>query len=460
MLINAIQLSNLMPIKNTNRQNVSFTSAKDSYQKNNIKEFEFSSNVSKEAKKHLLKALKEIIEPNSTVPVLGYGATGLVYRVPNVEGFGIDGVVIKISHTDDKNPITGEKQKVDFSYDDEIKTLKKLTPLGENAQQYVGKMELQDGRHVLITTFVSGKEPDFFKNPLNKRNLKSALETLGKLDEIGVLHRDLKKENLIIDSDNNFKLIDFGEAVDFDIKDFKKNDSERNFISFEVPTNLQSFEDTFISPYFNELKSQDETTTRDFYKHYLSQKAHIIHEPKAQKLAQYLQQNSLTKEEENAIKDMIKYQETLASVLQNPNETIANIELMKNQVTYLSELAYKNEILLSNPLANVTLKTNALISAKKLEAMVQKELSKPNTTETRDYLKYQLQIAKYRQQKIAGWLNGLVGWLCTCLTTDINTDDANKKKLIDECVGNNFIEDFEIPKIATFEESENILNEG
>ena len=115
---------------------------------------------------------------------------------------------------------------------------------------------------------------------------------------------------------------------------------------------------------------------------------------------------------------------------------------MRNQVTYLSELAYKNEVLLGNPLANITLKTNALISAKKMEAMVQEQIKRPNHPEVKKYLEYQLEIAKYRQGKISGWLEGLVGWFCTCMNTSINTPDPSKSKLIHECIDNKEIENF------------------
>ena len=147
---------------------------------------------------------------------------------------------------------------------------------------------------------------------------------------------------------------------------------------------------------------------------------------------------------------MIDFQEVNCEVLSKEynNSDIINIELMKNQVMYLSELAYKNEVLLCNPLANVSLKASALISAKKLEAMILAQINRPNKPEVRKYLDYQLQNARYRQEKIAGWMNGLVGWFTTCLTTDINTTDENKKKLIDECVNGENLEDFKIPNIV------------
>ena len=423
----------------------------DSFEKSTkVEKLEFAPNVSKTAKSQLLKSILEIAN-NPDTPVLGYGATGVVYRVRNIDGLSSNGAVIKLSYTQDRNPITGERQKVGFSYDEEISALKKVISLGDNSQQYLASAKLSDGRNVLITTYVDGVQPDAIKNPIGEKALKTAIKTLTKLDSVGILHRDLKKENLVVDSNNQTKLIDFGEAVQFDILDLKANDGH-NFPAFEVPTNFQSFEDTFISPYYDELSKADKNKADAFFSTYLKQKALEFYAPRAVQLQEYLDTNRefLSEEQIEALLEMIRFQETNYAVLSKEfkNPDIVRIELMKNQVMYSSELAYKNEILLCNPLANVSMKANALICAKKLEAMILAQINRPNKPEVRKYLDYQLQNARYRQERIAGWLNGLIGWFTTCLTTDINTTDENKKKLIDECVYGENLEDFEIPNIT------------
>ena len=93
-------------------------------------------------------------------------------------------------------------------------------------------------------------------------------------------------------------------------------------------------------------------------------------------------------------------------------------------------------------------KANALISAKKLEAYANNKLNRPNTQEKKEYLKYQIDYAKYRQEKLSSWLNGLVGWFCNCLSTDINSANENQKSLINECIDNDNLENFEIPNIT------------
>ena len=198
MILNAIKLNKINFTGKINSSNISFKSKEDSFDKPIVKEFEFDSELSSVAKKQLLNQVKYIAQNQDIVTPLGYGATGVVYMAQDIDGLGKNGAVIKMSYTQDKNPITGEKQKVGFDYDNEIQVLKKVKALGDSSQQYLASMKLADGRNILITSFVEGKEPDLALNPINKKSLENALITLQKLDTLGVLHRDLKKENTAV----------------------------------------------------------------------------------------------------------------------------------------------------------------------------------------------------------------------------------------------------------------------
>lgn len=451
MILNSIRFNNFSFAGSVYTKKPTTPPIKDSFKrKADFKSFKLSSELSTQAKKELISQVYDVI--SNDCPPMGKGATGAVYHLKNVDGLKPYGAVAKISYLEDKNKVTGERQKVGITYDNEIAMLKKVKSLGDNSQQYLGRVKLGDGREVLLTTFVLGKNPDFKTNPISNKAVTSLLNILVELDSIGILHRDLKKENIIIDSDSNARLIDFGEAIEFDILNGKKCDNEMNFPPFVVPSNIQNFEDTFLSEYIADMQKVDKQKAKEFYKDYLAQKANLYHAKTAQNLSNHLNENidNLSDAEKRRISELCNYQTIMADVLskKSDDDTIVNIEMMKNQITYMSELAYKNEVLLANPLANISMKTNAVICAKKMETMILDALNRPNSLEVNEYLKYQYKIAKYRQNKISDWLTGVVGWLCTCVKTDASNMDENKKKLIEDCLKDN-LEDFEIPNIAS-----------
>ena len=291
-MINLVSVRNFTPISNLkfNSNSISFKSLEannDVFEKSQIKQVKFAQNVPQDTKKTIINNINNICQQKNNTAPLGYGATGIVYYIPDTEGFE-DGVVLKFPYEQDTNPTTGQKQKVGYSYDKEIEILKEVADFENKCQQYIGEVKFENGKSVLVTSFVKGKQPDAEKNPLNKESLANALEVFYNLDSHGILHRDLKQENILIDEDNNFKLIDFGEAIKFDFTNVKENDSQNNFIYFEAPTNLQNFEDTFVSAYYSDLAKMSKSGADEFYKDYLTMKGSIIHERKAQDLNQYL----------------------------------------------------------------------------------------------------------------------------------------------------------------------------
>ena len=427
---------------------ISFCSSKDVFEKSPIAEKHFAQELDLEVQKQILDKIIILLNNLNKIKTLGTGASGEVYRIKGVKGFE-NGLAVKISHTDTKNIITGEQQVINNDFGDEKDILKNESLVNSNSQHYVGDIKLTDGRNILITTFVKGRNPEVTGPKLNSQNLASLLATLENLDEQGILHRDLKKENIIISPQNEPCLIDFGEAISFDIRDVDYNDLENNFPCFEAPSNIRNLEDTLISSYMNDLMKKNPKECREFFRKYLSLKSEFIHSKKADYIKNILMDDSsLSNEQRQALEEMENYQRLMAKILKNPSEDVIDIELMKNQITYNSELAYKNEVLLGNPLANIALKTNALISAKKLEAMCEKQIQRPNSLERKEYFEYQYKYARYRQKRIAGWLNGLVGWVTSCLSTDNKTASESQKRIINECLDNNSLTDFEIPTIV------------
>ena len=399
---------------------ISFSSKVDEFDKFAVKKQSFAQGVDADVQRQIIDEISLIAEDTTGRKPLGIGANGLVFRIKDIKGYD-DGLVVKISHTQPRNPITGELQRVNCDFKEEREILEKAALSDSISQRYVGYIQLKDGRNVLISTFVKGKNPEISGPILNSSNLTSLLTIMEKLDELGILHRDLKKENVIISPKDEAGLIDFGEAIFFDIKDVEINDNQNHFPPFEAPSNIRNLEDTLISPYIYELMKSDLKEGREFFRQYLSLKSHLVHEKKADYIENLLLTDSgISDEQRSRLQEMEHYQRLMARVLKNPDDDILNVELMKNQITYNSELAYKNEILLFNPLANVSLKTNALISAKRLESLTDQQLQRPND----------------------------LGWVISCLTTDNKIASESQKDLINQCVTGKDLEVFTIPTIA------------
>lgn len=450
--LNKVSLSSIKNNFNKTTNVISFGSSSDRLELSEIKTSVFDENIDSEQKSQIISGVNAIADSAARGSVLtgskllGTGMNGSVYKLNNIKGFE-QGLVVKISHTKDKNALTGEKQRVNCSFDDERDILKSVRGIDSKSQNYVADFVLKDGRHVLVSTLVSGKNPDVKERPLTKKSLSQLLEIFEKLDEQGVLHRDLKKENIIIDKDNNAGLIDFGEAINFDLKDVKYNSENNNYPENVAPTNMSSFEDTLLFPYMEELKKSNPEEAKQLFRDYLVLKA-PIYEKRAESIKAYIESNDLSSEEIEQLSRMENYQRIMAQMLKSPDEDVIMAEMLQGEITYNSELAYTNEILFGNPLANITLKANSLIAAKRLEAYSLQQIKKPNTLEKREYFKIQNDIAKYKLSKISSWINGLVGWFTDCMTTDIQTAPDYKQDLIDQCVNGQNLQNFEIPDVT------------
>ena len=427
---------------------ISFGSDNDKFEGSKIKFKNFAPNISQQQQENIISSVKEIASDDSNdksgAKFLASGANGAVYLITDNNS---SRYVVKISH---KNGLskTGEKQRININFDNEKNIMQKLADSDINGQKYVADFTLNDGRSVLVSTFLKGKNPDVSERPLTSKSLSQLLNTLEIFDEKGILHRDLKKENIIIDSDNNAGLIDYGEAIEFNIKNSKYNSEVNNFPEYIAPSNLRNFEDTLIFPYMNEVERKNPNEAKEFFKNYLTLKSEL-YSKRADSIERYMETADLTESEKNKLNEMLKYQKVMSEILKNADDDVIKTEMLNGQITYNSELAYKNEILLLNPLANVTLKMNALTAAKRLEVLSDGQLKKPNTILKRDYYKYQNDYAKYRLQKISSWTNGLVNWLCDCFTSDLKNLPEAKTDIVNQFVNGNNIQNFEIPKVET-----------
>jgi serine/threonine protein kinase len=128
--------------------------------------------------------------------VVGTGATGQVIRLKD------SNIVLK--HCDSHNNPDGFKM-----LQNEISIYEKLSKLNLSyVPRYHGECELF-GQYFIALEFIPGKHCDWRTNRELTDKLNSVLR---HLKTVGVVHHDVRPENVLITPTGDMKLIDFGKA--------------------------------------------------------------------------------------------------------------------------------------------------------------------------------------------------------------------------------------------------------
>lgn len=138
--------------------------------------------------------------------VVGKGAYGIVYRAINRQTQ--KEVAIKVIEYDDEEELNEHMLEIDL-----LKNLRH-----QNIVKYHGFIQKSHQLYILLEYCSQGSLRDLVKRgPLDESDAKTfirqTLEGLKYLHEQGVIHRDIKAANLLLDSRNVVKLADFGVST-------------------------------------------------------------------------------------------------------------------------------------------------------------------------------------------------------------------------------------------------------
>lgn len=153
--------------------------------------------------------------------VIGEGASGKVSMYQKLHSSGMN--AIKEAHA--QNEFIKEKSEKDLMTEKEILTLTKGIPNVQKAPHAVVDM---DGNKATISRLYKCDGLECM--PTTPEQVKSELIGLIKaliaLHTLGIIHGDIKPENLLIDQDNSVNLADFGGAIMLP----KEMDEDFNFL--------------------------------------------------------------------------------------------------------------------------------------------------------------------------------------------------------------------------------------
>lgn len=117
------------------------------------------------------------------------------------------------------------KQEIDATAELEHKNIVKYHEFKEEANLTTKKGEAKRVAYIVQELVEGGELFDYiiddgaFSEPIVKHFAKQLLQGLLHIYTRGFSHRDLKPENLLLDSDYNIKIVDFGFACKLDARD-------------------------------------------------------------------------------------------------------------------------------------------------------------------------------------------------------------------------------------------------
>jgi len=163
------------------------------------------------------------------VDKLGKGAYGVVYKAINI----FEGNTVAIKQLN----LKGASKEVIESLQEEINLLQSLDHI--NIVRYIGHIRKGKELSIVMEYVENGslagmvKKYGRFPEPLARAYIRKVLDGLVYLHQQGVIHRDIKPDNILITKDGNVKLADFG--VSTKLSSLKSNQVEDNTVPAGTP---------------------------------------------------------------------------------------------------------------------------------------------------------------------------------------------------------------------------------
>jgi predicted Ser/Thr protein kinase len=192
------------------------------------------------------------------------------------EGTGPETVVVKVPR---RGP---QRTNDDMTYAGEAAILARLPGAGiANASRLVARVAAA-GEHYLIVSHLDGEHPDPVTRPLTQQHLAAMIDSLARMDDLGLMHYDLKPANVLVDGDDvaflDFEFARFEPYLDACAasgQDFAEDFNVAGNPHFPSRTNVANFEFRTLYRYCNVLSAaQPAGAAATFFRRWLACRAH------------------------------------------------------------------------------------------------------------------------------------------------------------------------------------------
>lgn len=288
---------------------------------------------------------------------LGEGVTSKAYYSPYCD------FVIKQNKV---NPYIDEKTRWEMgSLAHEYEILSKISPNVKTTQRGIAYLETEKGGKFLLSTLVSGKPYDINSNPFTSKHIDRLLRNLYRLDKSQIIHSDLSRPNLLLDSNYNVNIIDYqwGDKYDlrFPLAEFMLRNS--SFAPIEAPNNASMFESAALAGYSRKMPQED---LFPFLKSYYANKAHYV-EKNVKRLQAFEQ---IVEDNLEYIRNITNFERAKLKAYGNIDPNIVDAEILKMNMLNLHRRQYScydpNKIESRNILRAIPLTLKAKECAEKL----------------------------------------------------------------------------------------------